>query len=97
MNTGVKRSNSTNKRTTEVTEAIGSTTLYTNRQACLLWIRAHSTFDLTDWSRIDHSDKFLLLFSPDEQQRHVRRHLGRQWDTFRTVLDMQIIYSAFRM
>lgn len=57
-----------------------------HRQARLQWCRAHSTWNLTDWSRIVFSDESRFELSPDDQRRRVWRRPGQRWDTHLTVV-----------
>lgn len=56
-----------------------------HRQARLQWCRAHSTWNVTDWSRIVFSDESRFELSPDDQRRRVWRRPGQRWDTNLTV------------
>ncbi|KFM59944.1 Transposable element Tcb2 transposase, partial [Stegodyphus mimosarum] len=55
------------------------------RQARLLGCRAHSHWNVTDWSRIVFSNESRFELSPDDQRRRVWRHPGRRCDTNLTV------------
>ncbi|KFM71407.1 Transposable element Tcb2 transposase, partial [Stegodyphus mimosarum] len=55
------------------------------RQARFQWCRAHSHWNVTDWSRLVFSDEPPFELSPDDQRRRVWRRPGQQCDTNLTV------------